>query len=118
VQDDFEKARLCCLQRSGRKGASSNDLRRIGFGRIGVSGSVFRFELHRFLSVHQAALFDGRGLTSRQTDMTSIENRRALMIFALLREIKKCRRGRPSFSGDGGRIGDVQAAILVNAGPS
>ncbi len=41
-----------------------------------------------------------------------------LMIFWLLHEIKKRRRGRPSFSGDGGRIVETQAAILTNAGPS
>ncbi|MDQ0458493.1 hypothetical protein QO005_004862, partial [Rhizobium paknamense] len=40
-----------------------------------------------------------------------------LMIFLLLREIKKRRRGWLPSSGDGGRIVDVQAAILANAGP-
>ena len=86
------------------------------------------FPVHRVLSIQQAehqvalrfrlilaVLF----LLSRcQADKDSLARDACLMILELLREIRKRRRGRPSFSGDGGRIVEMQAAILTNAGPS
>jgi len=64
-------------------------------------------------------VLSGTGRTSEATRKRVLATADAcLMTICASREIKERRRGRPSSSGDGGRIVKCEAAILANAGPS